>query len=118
MGHLDPIAYTYDADVHCEGCAREAFEGTRWPGVIENLTREEAQAYDQEGKGIADKTREGEWTVHLTDSEGSPIHPVAPWDEWASGYWEGCANLTCGTCLGTIDSVHDDEAEECECYAW
>ena len=118
MGHLDPIAYVYDADVHCEGCARQMFEGTRWPGFIENVTKQEAEKYEEEGFGLASRARMGRWNVELTDMEGNPVGAVAPWDEWASGYEEGCENLTCGTCLGTIDSVHDDEAEECECHAW
>lgn len=47
-----PIAYTYDADVHCEDCAEQAF-GLNDAGDIDG-----------------------------TDSEGNLIGVIAPWDEW------------------------------------
>ena len=55
MGHLDPIAYTYEADYHCEPCALERF-GRDEHGFITGV-----------------------------DSEGNEVGIVAPWDEWISG---------------------------------
>jgi len=67
----DTIGYTYDADVHCPGCAIARFgqePGHYW-------VREDA-----------------------VDSEGNPVHPIAPWDETSE---EG---EYCGTCHGQIAS--------------
>lgn len=51
MGHLDPIAYSYDADTHCPDCARERFGAN-----------EHGHVYGE-------------------DSEGNPVGIVSPWDE-------------------------------------
>lgn len=61
MSGSDPIAYTYDADTHCPGCALERF-GT-----------------DDDG-----------W-INGTDAEGNPVGAIAPWDEVdpASGIYCG-----------------------------
>jgi hypothetical protein len=77
-GSYDPIGYTYDADVHCPGCAIKRFgkePGRPW-------VREDA-----------------------VDSEGNPVHPIAPWDETAEG------GEYCGTCHGQIASPHDGYLE-------
>lgn len=66
MSHLDPIAYTYEADTHCPACAKARF-GRSEAGFI---------AEDCE------------------DSEGNPVGVIAPWDEVdpAAGLYCG----TCG----------------------
>lgn len=54
MTDHDPIAYTYDADVHCPSCAIARFgsePGHPWP------------------------------PEDATDSEGNGVGAIAPWDE-------------------------------------
>jgi hypothetical protein len=80
MSNYAPIAYTYDADVHCPTCAFAAF------GIDEN--------------GFVPEDAE--------DSEGNPIGAVAPWDEWWSNdFYEGnkVARLYCGTCHELIEEM-------------
>lgn len=64
----EPIAYTYEADYHCPGCAAIDF------GV------------DASGDIVG------------VDSEGNEIGIVAPWDEWQqfTGEPEVLACGTCG----------------------
>lgn len=58
------IAYTYDADVHCPGCADAAY-AAGW------LVRSGRQGeYDEHGLPMS-----------LIDSEGNPVHPVFSTDE-------------------------------------
>jgi len=89
----DPIAYIYEADHHCPGCAEARF-GRSEAGWI------------------------GEDSV---DGEGNPVGIVSPWDEWWQGTDEP-ETLVCGTCGGEIDEVVPDgwiapfdepEAREC-----
>ena len=77
MGHLDPIAYTYEADHHCPDCAKERF------GVDRN--------------GFVPEDAE--------DNEGNPVGVVAPWDEWQS-FEGGDETLACGTCGEVIAEYH------------
>lgn len=64
----DPIAYTYEADHHCESCALERF------------------GRDEYGD------------ITGTDSEGNEVGVVAPWDEWQQQLEEAetLACGTCG----------------------
>jgi len=65
MSNLTPIAYTYDADVHCPACAEHKF-----------------------GRGP------GGWIAEdCEDSEGNPVGVVAPWDEWEGDMWCGTCLL-------------------------
>jgi len=75
MSHLDPIAYTYEADHHCPGCAEERF-GRSERGFI--------------GEGS-------------TDNEGNEVGIVMPWDEWYEPSDDEPQTLTCGTCHREID---------------
>lgn len=74
----DPIAYTYEADHHCEACALARF------------------GRDDHGDIIG------------TDSEGNPVGVVAPWDEWHEPSQEGLQVLSCGTCGREIDRTGED----------
>lgn len=72
MSHLDPIAYTYNADVHCEVCAEARF-GRNDRGFI---------------------------AEDAVDYEGNPVGAIFEWDvpEWiADGH-----PLSCGDCLDII----------------
>jgi hypothetical protein len=64
----DPVAYTYEADYHCEGCALERF-GRDEHGDITGI-----------------------------DGEGNEVGVVAPWSEWQqfTGERETLACGTCG----------------------
>jgi hypothetical protein len=86
-GPLDPIAYTYEADYHCPGCAYERFGA------------------DEDGWIAAHDERDG---------EGNPVGVVAPWDEWWEPSEDGPQVLTCGTCGGEIDRLEGDEPDEGE----
>ena len=75
MAH-DPIAFTYEADHHCESCAEKRFG----------------------------RNEDGEITG--TDGEGNSVGVIAPWNEWyANDMYEGneVAVLTCGTCGEVIE---------------
>ena len=76
----DPIAYTYEADHHCPGCAEARF-GRTDDGFI---------AGENEDGSVA------------TDTEGNPVGVIAPWDEWEQGTGE-TETLACGTCHGVIE---------------
>lgn len=83
----DPIAYTYDAATHCPGCAAEYAGGQ---GALDSNTAE--------------------------DSAGNAIGAIFSWTEW----WQidgKCETLTCDTCLGEIDTAHNDpHSENCPDY--
>ena len=53
MGHLEPIGYTYEADVHCPHCAEKRF-GRSADGFI---------------------------AEESIDSEGNPVGAIFSWDE-------------------------------------
>ena len=72
MARYDPIAYTYDADHHCESCALARF------------------GRDERGDIVG------------TDSEGNEIGAVAPWDEWWTGDNYECEVMCCGDCDDVI----------------
>ena len=74
------IAYTYDADYHCEDCATKLYGS------------------DEDG-----------WVPEgAEDSEGNDVHPVFDTDEWyANDVYEGneSATLCCGDCLEVIETI-------------
>jgi hypothetical protein len=69
-----PIAYTYEADYHCEACAEARF-----------------------GMNYADAV-----AGDAIDAEGNRVGVVAPWDEWQS-FTGDCEVLACGTCGVVLD---------------
>ena len=78
MGSYDPIAYTYEADVHCVDCAIDRF------------------GRDEHGE------------VTGVDSEGNEVNIISPSDEWyANEIFQGedRATLTCGTCGEVIEEI-------------
>ena len=97
----DPIAYQYEADLHCPSCAEERFGRGPYGHIAENST----------------------------DREGNPVSIIAPWDEWADVTVAGVHTLECGTCECVIDTmavecdqcvtsgliVEDDDEYPCEC---
>lgn len=78
MPYPDPIAYTYEAGTHCEGCALERF------------------GRDENGD------------ITGTDNEGNEVGVIAPWDEWINPDEEGKQTLSCGTCGGLIEEYDGD----------
>lgn len=70
-----PIAYTYEADYHCEACAEAAF------------------GRDENGD------------ITGTDGEGNPVGVIAPWNEWQQfdGERETLACGDCGAVLDEYD---------------
>ena len=85
MSHLDPIAYTYDADVHCSDCAMERF-----------------------GQCIAHQSI----SCCVTDSEGNEPGAIAPWDEWWEPSESGRQSLVCTDCGEVIATTDEDEDED------
>lgn len=80
MSHLDPIAYTYEADHHCESCAEKRFGRNERGFVAEDSI----------------------------DSEGNTVGAVFQWDEWwANDVYEGRTHavLACGTCGEIIEDL-------------
>lgn len=91
----EPIAYTYEADHHCEGCALERF-GRHEHGDITGV-----------------------------DDEGNEVGIVAPWDEWQvfDGEPESLTCGTCGAVLdeyvpdGYVFPFDEDDAR-CVAGEW
>lgn len=81
----DPIAYTYEADTHCPGCALQRFGRCAEHGQI---------------------------ACCVSDSEGNEPGAVAPWDEWHPA--TRCEFLVCGTCGEIIEESHSGNECECE----
>lgn len=77
MGTYDPIAYIYEADVHCPSCAEARF-----------------------GRSDRGFIAEGS-----EDFEGNPVGIIAPWDEWHEPSITEAQTLNCGTCSYEIDSL-------------
>jgi hypothetical protein len=96
MGHLDPIAYTYEADYHCPGCTEARF-GVCDCGFI---------ACPGGGPGCSVPP------LPIEDSEGNQVGVVAPWDEWWNVGEDQCDTLACGTCGGITDNAHLEGCEE------
>lgn len=92
----DPIAYTYEADVHCPACAVARFgRESRISGGFYPWPPEDAR-----------------------DSEGNPVGAVAPWDDVCEdcedGRPETFCRLVCGTCGGVIsEHCHWTDRDEC-----
>lgn len=77
----DPIAYTYEADVHCVPCALDRFG--REPG--RTWVREDAR-----------------------DAEGNSVGVIATWDAWCDPDETGQVSLICGTCGWPITSHYHE----------
>ena len=82
-----PIAYTYEADYHCEACAIKRF-------------------------GWVD----GEVTPGAEDNEGNEVGAVFAWDDWQQEdglrHWD---TLACGDCGAELDTycAYWGDADEC-----
>ena len=84
----DPIAYTYEADVHCPLCAAARFglePGHTW---------------------VADDAR---------DTEGNLVGAIAAWDEWCEPSDSGLHVLACGTCADVIREHQHLAEADCHC---
>ena len=73
--NADPIAYTYEANYHCEACTLARF------------------GYGADGFIGTDSE----------DNEGNPIGAVFSWDDWCEPSEPLPQILSCGTCHGEID---------------
>jgi hypothetical protein len=82
MSH-DPIAYTYNGDVHCPDCAADKYGQCRCHGRIAMMT-------------ITDDNLQGQCCTPSLDDENNEVHVIAPWDESTCGLW-------CGTCGEEIE---------------
>ena len=86
MAH-EPIAYTFEADYHCDDCTERRFGRCRC-GFI---------ACPGGGRHCSEPP------LDITDREGNTVGVVAPWDEWHEPSEEGPQSLVCGTCGCVID---------------
>lgn len=75
----DPIAYTYDADTHCPGCATARFG-------------------EDESGNVPDDAY---------DNGGNAVGAIFSWTEWWQIDGK-CETLVCGTCGGEIAVAHND----------
>ena len=76
--NLSIIAYTFNADLNCVDCTRNAYEA----GDL-SATR----AFERDGNGLPES---------MTDSEDNPVHPVFSTDELAP-------NTSCGCCMFPVN---------------
>lgn len=82
---MKPIAYSYNADVHCVDCARRRF----WEYIP-------ATPFDANG------VPEG-----ALDNDGNTIHAVLPTDELPTDLTDGeggSHTMNCGTCRAVIST--------------
>lgn len=87
---MRPIAYTYEADVHCPDCARQRFPAS----------------YTSESDLHGVK-------IDATDNEGNPIHAVMPYDELPTDLRDedgGQRTYNCGDCHEVI-ATRDESLE-------
>lgn len=87
----EPIAYTYEADYHCDECAEKRFG--------------RCEAGDVACQGPPDHEPK-------EDREGNPVGAVSPFDEWWEPSIDECQALSCGDCGAIIDIVHTERCEE------
>ena len=85
-GKHDPIAYTYEVDVHCPACTFKRF-GADSDGWI---------------------AMHPEFSVPLTDGEDNPVGVIAPWDEWQQFDGEN-ETLACSDCGAVLDTYEMTE---------
>lgn len=76
-----PMAYTYDAAHHCEGCAAERF------------------GWDADG------------FITGEDGEGNPVRALYGWEEWHEPSIAGVQVLSCDTCGGELDRIEVTDAD-------
>lgn len=80
-----PIAYTYEADVHCRNCTFARFDVT----------------HDLALDGVDDR-------------EGNPVGRIHEYDEWCDQSVGGDASLYCGDCGELLAEHYHDEYDEDE----
>lgn len=74
----EPIAYTYNADVHCTDCAEKAF------------------GRDEHGE------------ITGSDSEDNEVGVISPWDEWYTITDEATYQvLSCSDCGKELDTYSE-----------
>lgn len=89
------IAYTFDADCHCEECT---------VGYV--------LATDPDARGDRDAAEEALSLGIAEDSEGNEIRPVFASDEWFDVDSGECESLFCGDCGDELDIAHAADCEE------
>jgi len=84
----DPLAYTYEADVHCPDCAEERF-----------------------GRGGTVDGGPGFIAEGSHDSEGNEVGAIFVWDSWHQDSSQ-CETLSCSDCHMELDRVHCESCNE------
>jgi len=107
MGHLDPIAYTYEADYHCEACTAEPF-GRGSCGWVACTRQDDLHASALGGTEHA-------LDIFAEDSEGNEVHALFQWDEWWETSEPGTQVLVCSDCGVEIDRLDGDPIDGPEC---
>jgi len=108
MSHLDPIAYTYEADYHCPSCTEVRFGRCTGDHVYSGGVKVSADHWlgvrPQFRYRFVACTADHFGGFKAIDAEGNDVGALAPWSAWWHAGDE-CECLTCGTCGGVIDTV-------------
>lgn len=101
---MEVIAYTYDADIHCESCMLKYARAVPYSEYEFGLTYSDEDITSS--PGIIDVKEAVDLGI-IRDSEGNPIHPIFDTDEWyANDIYEGNthATLNCSDCFAELDT--------------
>lgn len=102
------IAYSYDADHHCEACMLDYARKVEYKDYVwdsQNGKDPDNDRYHSQ-PGILYLPALVEDEI-IRDSENNPIHPVFSTDEWYN-IGEGNQTLSCTDC-GEVIEEYDDE---------
>ncbi len=91
------IAYTYEADYHCEDCTRKRYQLGEFDKATPDYPYYNGDGVDEHGVGY-----------DSLDSEGNYVHPLSSIDEWQEldeGFLaeNPTQYLTCGDCHEVIE---------------
>jgi hypothetical protein len=95
------IAYSYDADYHCEKCMLDYAHRVPYNDYVWGEYTDEDIASNMPGIMRLDKAVELEI---IRDGENNPIHPVFSTDEWWEPSIPGLQILACSDCATVLDS--------------
>ena len=91
------IAYTYEADYHCEDCTRKRYQLGKFDKATPDYPYYNGDGVDEHGVGY-----------DSLDSEGNYVHPLSSIDEWQELDDSFLADnptqyLACGDCHKVIE---------------
>ena len=96
------VAWTYDADTHCNDCAALRFGAMNLDRIITDDGTDWATEYG------------AEMVEHMADNEGNPPHVVTADDVPRFVVESGAPVVACGPCRRLIGEITDAWREHCE----